>query len=82
LIKGKRIEVKTRISACRDSRDNHYLETALAAKADFLITGDKNLLEIPSSTLNSIGLDKLAVITPRKFVELSLKNYQKGTVYQ
>jgi putative PIN family toxin of toxin-antitoxin system len=30
--------------ACRDSDDNTYLECAIAAGADYIITGDKDLL--------------------------------------
>jgi putative PIN family toxin of toxin-antitoxin system len=31
---------------CRDPKDDIVLECCLAAKADFLITGDKDLIEI------------------------------------
>ena len=35
---------KLTILACRDVEDNKFLELALAAKADCIITGDKDLL--------------------------------------
>ena len=35
--------VQEKINECRDPKDNKFLEIAVAAKADFLITGDKDL---------------------------------------
>lgn len=32
------------VDLCRDEKDNKYLELALAAKADCIITGDLDLL--------------------------------------
>ena len=40
------IEVRTSISICRDPKDNFLLELAQDGKADYLLTGDKDLLEI------------------------------------
>jgi putative PIN family toxin of toxin-antitoxin system len=34
------------ISACRDPKDNKYLELAVAAKASAIVTGDKDLLTL------------------------------------
>ena len=34
--------------ACRDPKDDAILETALVAKADFLVAGDKDLLTLKS----------------------------------
>jgi len=31
---------------CRDPKDDKYLECAIAAKADYIITGDKDLLDL------------------------------------
>jgi len=36
------------ICKCRDSKDDIFLELAVAAKADFLITGDEDLLVLES----------------------------------
>ena len=33
-----------KVSACRDEKDNFLLEVALEGKADYLITGDEDLL--------------------------------------
>lgn len=38
------IEVKSKIDACRDAKDNFLLSLSVDGKADFLLTGDKDLL--------------------------------------
>ena len=42
------IEPKSSVELCRDPRDNKFLELAIEIGADYLITGDKDLLEIIS----------------------------------
>jgi putative PIN family toxin of toxin-antitoxin system len=32
---------------CRDRDDDHFIEAALKSKADYLVSGDKDLLEAP-----------------------------------
>ena len=41
---GKLIKVKTKISESRDKKDNFLLSLAVDGKADFLVTGDSDLL--------------------------------------
>ena len=41
---GQLYEVSTRINACRDPKDNKFLELAVEAGASCIITGDKDLL--------------------------------------
>jgi uncharacterized protein len=46
---GKKVIVspKYRVTnVCRDRDDNKYLECALAANADYIITGDRDLLDL------------------------------------
>jgi len=43
---GKLIEVSSKINECRDSKDNFLLNLAVDSKADYLITGDNDLLII------------------------------------
>lgn len=38
------IDVKSSFSRCRDPKDDKYLQLAFDGKADFLITGDQDLL--------------------------------------
>ena len=41
---GKLVKVKAIISDCRDYKDNFLLSLAVESKADFLVTGDTDLL--------------------------------------
>ncbi len=47
---GEMYEVTTKIDLCRDSKDNFLLALAIDSKADFLVSGDNDLL-----VLNKIG---------------------------
>jgi putative PIN family toxin of toxin-antitoxin system len=59
------IEVDLKLKIARDPKDNMFLELAKAVSADYLISGDKDLLEIkefentkilrPSEFLMSLG---------------------------
>ena len=40
------IEVKSEINKCRDPKDNFLLGLCDIGTADFLVTGDKDLLEL------------------------------------
>ncbi len=55
---GGFIEVKSRIKQCRDPKDNFLLSLAIDSKADYLLTGDNDLLEI-----KEIGKTKILTIT-------------------
>ena len=68
LAHGSQVQTKQSVRCCRDPKDNAYLEACLAARADFLITGDKDLLEISSATLRKVGLRSLRIVTPKQFV--------------
>lgn len=41
---GRLVETTERVFACRDPKDNRFLECALAGHADYLVTGDLDLL--------------------------------------
>jgi hypothetical protein len=43
---GKLVKVSTQIIDCRDFKDNFLLNLAIESKADFLVTGDSDLLVI------------------------------------
>jgi len=51
------------VRLCRDPKDNMLLECCLEAGANFLISGDKDLLE-----MDEPGLD-FKIVTPKEFVE-------------
>jgi len=48
---------------CRDADDDNIIACAVAAKADYLVTGDSDLLEIKSHK-------DIKIITPRNFEAL------------
>ena len=62
------IEVKRNVTVCRDSKDNFLLALAKDGKADYLLTGDKDLLE-----LKKFGKTKIRTIS--LFIE-EAKNYR------
>ncbi len=41
------VSPKVKVTICRDAKDNFLLELAESGKADFIITRDKDLLELP-----------------------------------
>ncbi len=45
-LKARIVQATKKVPLCRDPEDNMLLECCLAAGADYLITGDKDLLEI------------------------------------
>ena len=57
-----------RIKLCRDPDDDAYLSLAKAAEADYLITGDKDLLDIDPAALDRAGLPHLRILTPARFI--------------
>ncbi len=40
------VEVQTEVAVCRDPKDNFLLSLSVDGNADFLLTGDKDLLDI------------------------------------
>lgn len=41
---GEKVEVSRKVNLCRDVKDNFLIELALDGKADYLVTGDADLL--------------------------------------
>jgi putative PIN family toxin of toxin-antitoxin system len=60
---------KSRI--CRDQKDDAYLHLCIAAEANFLITGDKDLLSVDPKKEAALP-DRLMIVTPRRFLEIGL----------
>jgi putative PIN family toxin of toxin-antitoxin system len=58
---------KERLNICRDKTDNMLLECCIAASADFLITGDKDLIEIDYNLFPK-KIRKLKILTPDQFL--------------
>ncbi len=60
------IETNETISECRDPKDNKFLELAVCGKADFIISGDEDLL-----VLNPFR--NIQIITPDSFLKIYSK---------
>ena len=59
---GTYVSVTTRITACRNPRDNAFLALAVDGKADVIVTGDRDLLVLHP-------YEGIAIETPRAFFE-------------
>jgi len=46
LLRGEAVVPEERITACRDPKDDKFLEVAVAGKADVIVTGDQDLLAL------------------------------------
>lgn len=58
------IDVKSSVTICRDAKDNFLLSLSKDGKADFLITGDKDLLELQT-------FENTKIITISNFFEIN-----------
>ena len=52
-----------RVPACRDALDRPFLELAVVGSADYLVTGDKDLLNLARTF-------EYPIVTPEHFLEL------------
>ena len=58
------VNPQRKLSICRDAEDNMLLECCLEARARFLVSGDKDLLDLRDLPFS------LRVLTPRQFLEI------------
>lgn len=73
MVNAKVVIPRKRLVVFRDIEDNMILEFCLAADSDFLISGDKDLLEIDNAILNK-ELPGLKIITQRTFTNFPSTN--------
>jgi len=59
---AERIEVVRPIRACRDPRDDKFLELALDGEADIIVTGDDDLLVLDP-------FRGVSILTPARFLQ-------------
>jgi predicted nucleic acid-binding protein len=65
-----RVVVPTRsLALCRDPADDTLLECCQAARASVLLTGDRDLLDLAEIAPRTAGVRRLAILTPRAFIE-------------
>lgn len=57
------VDPEIRVDLCRDEDDNRVLECALEGKANFILTGDRDLLDLPP-------IEGLAILAPDAFLTL------------
>ena len=60
--KGFAVDVSIKVNACRDPKDNKFLELALTGKSDCVITGDKDLLVLHP-------FHGISILTPGDFLK-------------
>jgi len=63
----QKVSVTENVAICRDRKDNQYLSLCKQVKADFLITGDKDLLIIPRDILLQNDLP-CNIVSPAEFI--------------
>jgi uncharacterized protein len=56
------VKVFTKVEICRDTKDNFLLSLSVDGNADFLLTGDKDLLEL-------IKFGETKIMTISKFIQ-------------
>ena len=59
--RAKKIIPDKKINVCRDPKDNQFLELCLAADADYLVTGDKDLLVLKK-------FQQTQIFSPKQFL--------------
>ena len=67
----KKISVTENLTICRDRKDDRYLSLCKQVSADFLITGDKDLLTIPRKVLRENSLT-CNIVSPAEFIKQEL----------
>lgn len=61
---SQNIVIKSKLKICRDPNDDYLINLALDGDARYLITRDKDLLEVEYSLIRDI------VVTPEKFMDV------------
>ena len=59
---ASQVEITPQAKICRDKKDNQVLDTAFQGKADFLVSGDKDLLVLEKYR-------RIPILTPAKFLK-------------
>jgi putative PIN family toxin of toxin-antitoxin system len=54
-------QVRETITACRDAKDDKFLDLAVSGRASFIVTGDADLLELGP-------FRDILIVTPREFL--------------
>ena len=65
---AKCISISTHVVLSRDPKDDHYLSLCKETGAEFLVTGDKDLISISQDKLKANGIS-CKVVSPQEFLE-------------
>ncbi len=68
VVNAKVVVPRKRLALCRDESDNMILECCLEGAVDYLVTGDKDLLEVVKAKLEET-LPRLRIITAKDYVD-------------
>ena len=60
-LRGELIISNEKVTACRDPKDNKFLEAAMAGDADCLVSGDSDLLDM-------ISFEDIPILRPSDFL--------------
>jgi putative PIN family toxin of toxin-antitoxin system len=63
LLRGEVVIPEQRITACRDPRDDKFLEVAVAGEADLIVSGDQDLLALHP-------FEAIPILSPAEFLEI------------
>ncbi len=63
LLRGEAVTPNRKITACRDPKDNQFLEVSAAGQADVIVSGDKDLL-----VLNPF--EDIPIVSPHSFLAM------------
>jgi putative PIN family toxin of toxin-antitoxin system len=62
------VSLSTHVVLSRDPKDDHYLSLCKETGAEFLVTGDKDLLSVSQDKLRAHGIS-CKVVSPQEFLE-------------
>jgi len=60
-LRGELVAIKEQVTACRDPKDNKFLEAAIAGQADAIVSGDADLLDL-------IAFKGIPILRPAEFL--------------
>jgi putative PIN family toxin of toxin-antitoxin system len=71
ITKGEFVESLRDVFICRDPDDNKFIEAALEANAQFVVSGDSDLLDL-------VAYESVRFVTPREFLEYMNANREEN----
>lgn len=63
ILRGELVSPQRRIAACRDPKDDKFLEAAVGGRADVVVSGDADLLSLDP-------FEGIPIVTPARFLTM------------